>query len=62
MSAEAKSYSNNYKRETEVTENDKEKRVKLSESDGSGCEKENLDPKKLQTAAVSVKFGLTGLF
>lgn len=44
-------FSNNNKRETDtcVTEKDKEKRVKLSESG----EKENLDPKKLQTAVSS---------
>lgn len=47
--------SNNNKRETDtcVTEKDKEKRVKLSESGGSFCEKENLDPKQLQTAVSS---------
>lgn len=51
LSSESKSYSNNNKRETDtcVTEKDKEKRVKLSESG----EKENLDPKKLQTASTS---------
>ncbi|XP_050312092.1 cAMP-specific 3',5'-cyclic phosphodiesterase 4A-like isoform X2 [Anthonomus grandis grandis] len=48
--------SNNNKRETEAAscaEKEKEKRVKLSESSGPFCEKENLDPRQIQGTGMS---------
>ncbi|XP_066148463.1 uncharacterized protein [Euwallacea fornicatus] len=54
LPSDSKSYSNNNKRETDASgsEKEKEKRAKLSDSSGPSCEKENMDPRKLQTASM----------
>ncbi|KAH1003670.1 hypothetical protein HUJ04_003551 [Dendroctonus ponderosae] len=54
LSTDSKTHCISNKRETDSSggEKEKEKRVKLSESSGPFCEKENLDPSKLQTASM----------
>ncbi|KAL1518131.1 hypothetical protein ABEB36_001802 [Hypothenemus hampei] len=52
LHGDSKIHSNNNKRETDDLEKDKDKRVKLSEETTVFCEKENLDPKQVQTSSM----------
>ncbi|XP_076263165.1 uncharacterized protein LOC143198089 isoform X2 [Rhynchophorus ferrugineus] len=59
LPGEPKTFCNNNKRETDTTngEKEKEKRVKLSESSGPFCEKENVDPRRLQASSLARRRG-----